>query len=219
VLDELVSWNSDEILRLAPAYLQQPDDGFFVPSGVLHAPGTALTLELQEDSDTLAMFQALVNDRIISKDLLFKDVSAEDRAERGEAALLDWIDWDENTDPFFFENHHTPPVVFREDVGASEAWIFYGSSRFSGKRLELAPGASIVSIERGVFSLLVWSGDGTIGGVEVNAGHHDRDELLVVHSRAVEPLEYVNTGTSPMTVIKVFGPDINPDAPTISRRR
>jgi hypothetical protein len=218
ILQELVNWNSDAILRLSPAYLQQPDDGFFVPSGVLHAPGTALTLELQEDSDTLAMFQALVNGQLISKELLFKDVSETERAERGEEALLDWIDWEENTDPFFFENHHTPPLAFAEGDGWNEAWIFYGSPKFNGKRLFLDPGASAVTTENGVFSLFVWQGDGIIGGVPVRGGDFGADELLVVHSRASEPIEYLNLGDSAMVVIKVFGPDINPGAPIIRRR-
>ena len=50
-----------------------------VPSGVLHGPGTALTLELQEDSDVLSMFQALNAGRIIDKELLYKDVRPADR--------------------------------------------------------------------------------------------------------------------------------------------
>ena len=84
LLPYLVDWDSDLILRHARAELLVAGEGFHVPSGVLHAPGTALTLELQEDSDVLAMFQALNAGRIISKELLFKDVRPEDRAEHGE---------------------------------------------------------------------------------------------------------------------------------------
>ena len=84
LLPYLVDWDSDLILRHARAELQVPGEGFHVPSGVLHAPGTALTLELQEDSDVLAMFQALNAGRIISKDLLFKDVRPAGPASEGE---------------------------------------------------------------------------------------------------------------------------------------
>ena len=59
LLPYLVEWKDDLILRHARAYLNVPGEGFFLPSGVLHAPGTALTLELQEDSDVFAMLQAL----------------------------------------------------------------------------------------------------------------------------------------------------------------
>jgi hypothetical protein len=73
-----------------------------------------------------------------------------------------------------------------------------------------------------VFSLLVWQGEGMIGGVPVAAGaltgDFDNDELLVAHERAVSPLEVVNTGDRDLLIIKIFGPDLNPDAPTINRR-
>lgn len=218
LLDELVAWDSDNILQHARAYKQMPEDGFFLPSGILHAPGTALTIELQEDSDTLAMFQALNAGKIISKDLLFKDVSDQDRAQRGEAALLDWLDWEANGDPYFYENRHIPPVVFHESEAATEAWIFYGSTKFSGKRLIVKPGQSYRSQENGVFNLLVWRGQGKIGGQTVLGGRPGSDELLVVHDRAVQPLDYVNTSDTDLIVIKFFGPDLNPEAPTLTQR-
>ena len=216
-LEEWRRWDSDRVLGYSRAYLNVPEDGFFVPSGVLHAPGTALTIELQEDSDTLAMLQAVNDGRPVSKELLFKDVSHDDRAAKGESALLDWVDWAENLDPYFYENHHLAPRVIGSGDGYDEAWILYGSRKFSGKRLRLQPGASHRSAERGVFSLLVWSGTGTIGGVAVQGGRPGSDELLVVHGRAVQDLDYVNAGDDEMVVVKFFGPDVNPDSPVIQR--
>jgi hypothetical protein len=219
LVEEIRDWNDDRILRHSPAYLQVPYEGFFVPSGVLHAPGTALTVELQEDSDTLAMLQALNAGEIISKNLLMKDVAEEDRRLHGESAPLHWIDWDENTDPFFHAHHHLTPQVFREEPGGTEAWIFYGSRKFCGKLLTVPSGGTYTSREPGVFSLLVWQGRGEIGGAEVAGGEHDKDELLIVHERAVQDLEYVNTGDEPLVVIKMFGPDLCPEAPVFDRRQ
>ncbi|MGC5221201.1 hypothetical protein ACPW96_01240 [Micromonospora sp. DT81.3] len=219
LVDAVREWNDDRVLRHSPAYVQVPEEGFFIPSGVLHAPGTALTIELQEDSDSMAMFQALNAGAIISKRLLTKDVSEADLAEHGETAPLHWIDWDANTDPSFYDNHRLVPLPLRDEPAASEVWIFYGSPKFCGKRLTLEPGARYGSRENGVFSLFVWRGVGTIGGVDVIGESHDRDELLVVHDRAVDELEYVNTGTEPLVVLKMFGPDLCPDAPSLPRRR
>jgi hypothetical protein len=101
LLPYLEDWDSDLILRHARAELQVAGEGFHVPSGVLHAPGTALTLELQEDSDVLAMFQALNAGRIIPKDLLFKDVRPHDRASFGERFPLRFVDWETNGDPWW----------------------------------------------------------------------------------------------------------------------
>ena len=215
MLAELKAWNSDDILRFARGYVQMPEDGFFIPSGILHAPGTALTIELQEDSDTLAMFQALNAGAVISKELLFKDVSDSARAAQGEAAVLDWVDWEANGDPYFYENRHIAPRVFHQGDGVTEAWIFYGSSKFCGKRLLVEPGGRYACTEPGVFNLLVWRGTGEIGGLAVRGGEPGRDELLVVHDRAVQPLEYVNTGDETLVVIKFFGPDLHPDAPVL----
>jgi len=216
MLELLERWHTDEILGLSPAYLDIPEAGFFTPSGVLHAPGTALTIEIQEDSDTLAMLQGINSGRPVRKELLFKDISDEDRRAHGEAALLEWIDWAENLDPRFFERHRILPRPITTMPGVEESWILYGSRKFSGKRLVLEPGARATLRENGVFSLLVWRGEGTIGGRPVRARSLSDDELLVVHDRAVQPIEYANTGSEPMVVIKFFGPDVNPDSPLMA---
>jgi hypothetical protein len=72
-------------------------------------------------------------------------------------------------------------------------------------------------LERGVYSLLVWSGAGSVAGQEVSGGEPGRDELLVVHDAAVRPHPITNTGTADLVILKFFGPDINPDVPVIAR--
>lgn len=218
LLPYLEDWNSDAILRHARGYVNVEGEGFHVPSGVLHAPGTALTIELQEDSDCLSMFQALNAGKIISKELLFKDVSQEDREKYGERYLLEWVDWEVNGDPYFYENRHLSPQAITTAEGVEESWIYYNTTKFTGKRIVLAPGARHVATENGVYNLLVWRGSGRIADHEVAGGEPGRDELLLVHDRAVTPHEYVNTGTTEMEVITFFGPDINTDVPMIPQR-
>lgn len=213
LLPYLERWNDDAILQHAFAYKQMPEEGFYIDSGILHAPGTALTIELQEDSDTLAMLQALNAGTVISKNLLFKDVSDADRAALGERAVLRWIDWEANGDPEFYQRRRILPTPSLVANGVEEAWIFCGSRKFSGKRLRLAPGARMSSIERGVYSLLAWRGSGTVAGVNVHGGRPGDDELLIVHDVATQPHEIVNQGQDELLIIKFFGPDINPDAP------
>src|SRR4051812_29937165 len=185
LLPYLVDWDSDLILRHSRAELQVAGEGFHVPSGVLHAPGTALTLELQEDSDVLAMFQALNAGRIISKDLLFKDVRDEDREREGERFPLRFVDWDVNGDPWFYENRHLSPRPVAGAAGdGEEAWVFYNTSRYAGKRLTVPPGGTHLLCEPGVYSVFVWSGRGIFGGQEVRGGEPGLDELLVSHEAA-----------------------------------
>jgi len=217
LLPYLEQWDSDLILRHARAEKLVADEGFDIPSGVLHAPGTALTLELQEDSDVLAMFQALNAGRIISKDLLFKDVRPADRVAHGERFPLNFLDWEANGDPYFYENRHLVPrpVGGAEQAGGAEWWIFYNNRKFSGKKLVVAPGSTYTSVDGGAYNLLVWTGTGVIGGQEVRGGEPRLDELFVVHDCATRPLLVQNTGSTDLVVFKFFGPDINGDAPTI----
>jgi hypothetical protein len=213
LLPYLVDWDSDLILRHARAELQVPDEGFLIPSGVLHAPGTALTLELQEDSDVLAMFQALNAGKIISKDLLFKDVRPEDRIRDGERFPLSFVQWDLNGDPFFYENHHLSPRPLPAAPGGQESWIFYNTPKFSGKKLVVSPGAEVSTTEPGVYNVLVWTGHGSYGGQEVRGGDPALDELLVTHSAATQRHTVRNLGDEDLVVFKFFGPDIQPSVP------
>lgn len=220
LLPYLEDWDSDLILRHSTAYIQVPEEGFHVPSGVLHGPGTALTIELQEDSDVFAMLQALNHGKLISKELLWKDVRKQDREAKGERFILELIDWEENGDPYLYENHHLSPQLIEDSRTKSgeEHWIYYNTTKFSGKKLVVRPGRSYVTVDRGVYNILVWSGSGIYGGLEVEGGTPGRDELLVTHERAVEGVEVRNTGRDALFVIKFFGPDVNPDVPMIERR-
>jgi hypothetical protein len=220
LLPYLVSWDSDLILRHSRAELQVPGEGFMIPSGVLHAPGTALTLELQEDSDVLSMFQALNAGKIISKDLLFKDVRTEDRDAEGERFPLRFVEWAENADPLFYENHHlSPHGTELSHAGSAEAWVFYGSAKFCGKRLTLQPGASVSLVEPGVYSVFVWSGEGEVAGHAVRGGDHHYDELVISHDAAIGPHEVRCTGSEPLVLFSLFGPDLHEDVPSIGPPR
>jgi hypothetical protein len=212
LLPYLVDWDSDLILRHSRAELLVAGEGFHVPSGVLHAPGTALTLELQEDSDVLSIFQALNAGRIISKSLLFKDVRPSDREREGERYPLRFVETELNGDPYFYENRRLSPQPIRSGDGFDESWVFYGTDKYSGKRLALRPGGSATVVEPGVYSLFVWSGSGRYAGHDVVASP-GRDELLLTHEAAIRPHEVRNTGSEDLVIFTFFGPDVQPAFP------
>ena len=221
LLPYLEDWNSDLILKHSRAYLNVAGEGFFLPSGALHGPGTALTIELQENSDVFAMLQALNAGKIISKELLFKDVRREDRGKYGERVILGQIDWETNGDPYFYENHHLEPKLVEEtnQEGGQEHWIYYNTSKFSGKKLTVKPGCTFTSVDRGVYNILVWKGSGKFDGHAIEADNFNCDELLISFDRAVKPLNVENTGTEELQIIKFFGPDINTNVPVIKQYR
>jgi hypothetical protein len=219
LLPHLVEWKDDLILKHSRAYHQVPGEGFHLPAGIPHAPGTALTVELQEDSDVFAVLQARVGGEILPKDLLFKDIRQEDRDRYGERVILSQVNWEASGDPYFYENRHTSPQPIEEtrQAGGEEFWIFYNSTKFSGKKLVVRPGERFASVDQGVYSLLVWRGRGRYDGHQIEAGNFDLDELLVCHATATEPILVENTGQQDLVIFKFFGPDINPDAPLIPR--
>jgi hypothetical protein len=218
LLPHLVDWKDDGIVQHAFAFNQYEGDGFQVPSGVTHGPGTALTIELQEDSDVFAMMQAKVGDTFISKDLLWKDVRDEDRQKYGEKIILEMIDWLASGDPDFYIKRHTPPILIKDSVqvGSKEYWIYYNTNKFSGKKIYVKRGEKYFTKDDGVYNILVWRGTGLFGGVEIEGGNPSKDELLVTHNRAVGGVEIINSGSEDLEIIKFFGPDVNKNVPFIS---
>jgi len=217
LLPHLIDWKDDKILQHSFAYQQNPGDGFHVPSGTLHAPGSALTIELQEDSDVLAMMQAKVGSTFVSKDMLYKDVRPEDKLKYAEKIILEMINWEVNGDPYFYENRHTPPVLITDsqNEAGEEYWIFYNTKKFNGKKLVVRPGKKYFVKDNGVYNILVWKGKGKFNGLDIEGGNFDQDELLICHNRAVEGVTVENTGSRDMIIYKFFGPDINPDVPML----
>jgi mannose-6-phosphate isomerase class I len=214
-----------EVLRYSTAYYCTPGEGFFLKSGILHAPGSVLTFELQESSDVCGFFQPKVGNYQMDKRMLFKDVAPEEIEKWGpEKAALRQVDWQANTDPNFYDKYHLFPrkCTQTEQHGLFETWIFYGTPKFSGKRLILPPHTTFHCVERGVHNLFCWKGEATVGGKRMKAGCVDlqscEDELLVCDERARKGYDIVNVGDGELCIYKIFGPELNDDiVPAISQ--
>ena len=130
------------------------------------------------------------------------------------------IDWKQNGDPYFYENHHLSPQPIEESRsdGGDEYWIFYDSLKFSGKKLVVSPGSTYRTTDAGVYNLLVLTGSGRFGGLEVRGGDPDHDELFVTCEAAQRGIEVQNTSKEDLVLVKFFGPDVNSDVPMIGRR-
>jgi len=223
-LPYMKEWNGDDrMLRYARAYMNIPGEGFHLPSGILHAPGTALTMELQESSDIMAVYQAKIGDLEVTKDLLLRQIPEEEVEKEGEMAALSLIDWEACGDPYFYENHHLVPVMIEETKSekAWQEWIYYNTRKFSGKRLTLKPGGEFLMKERGVFNLFLWKGSADVGGCSLKAGDfgldYCNDELLVTHDKALEGFRVKNTGKEDVILFSFFGPEINTNVPMIRK--
>ncbi|MBN2073678.1 MAG: hypothetical protein JW770_07025 [Actinobacteria bacterium] len=217
LLPYLEQWNSDLILKHSKAYTQARDDGFHLPAGIPHSPGTALTVEIQEDSDVYSVLQALYRGTILPKDMLFHNMREEDIKKFGEKMVLKQLDWEKSADPYFYENRHIPPIPLEDSkqIGGNEHWIIYNTSKFSAKKLVVYPGQKYETTEKGIYSVLAWKGNGKIDGHFCEGGNPGFDEFLVVRDRAVKPVVIENTGPGELKLFKFFGPGINLDTPML----
>ena len=203
LLPVLKKWNDDKVLDLSPAYRLNIGEGFHILPGVLHAPGTALTLEVQEESDVNSIFQAKVGERILPKDIFLLN------GPKSEEEALELIDWRTCTDVSFYRKYHTIPDLIRDDNDVKEYWIFNPrrSRKFSGKKIVLSPKTELSGNERGAFLLIAWKGEGRVNGIRVVSGNPKMDEVFVSYESARDHV-IVNDGSGELIIFKIFGPDV-----------
>jgi len=213
----LARWKEGDnrVHGLSQAYQIVPGTGWNVPAGILHAPGSLVTYELQQASDVASIFQSWMGGRPVPQDLLYKDVTPDRRGDVD--AVLDLIDWEANLDPGWVRGHYREPELIGDDDATAEAgfverWIAHDSPCFSGKELTVFPGREMNTKEDAAYVILVLQGQGTVGEVVVEApsvicyGEPIADELFVTRD-AAGSLEVKNLSQfEDLVLLKHFGP-------------
>lgn len=222
VLDSLKAFSKGDnnILALSRAYKLEPDTGWDVPPGVMHAPGSLCTYEPQFASDVYAMYQSvLLNGQIVGTDLLWKNTPEEEIGNY--EYLLDIIDWELNIDPDFHKKHFMRPKPVRDEKemlseGYFEEWICYKSKKVCAKRLTILPGRMVRIKDAAPYGLICLEGHGTFGKFEIESpslihyGQLTHDEYFVTESAAKEGITINNPSSSdPIVILKHFSE--NPD--------
>src|SRR5207249_1119657 len=169
--------------------------GFFVPAGVPHRPGTALTLEIQEPSDVYTMLERESGGRTLTSREMHPGFTSVDRA-------LALVDFKTSTDPALLRRCYLrpEPVPGRPRGGGRKEGLFpprFG--KFGGSRLVRE--ARFESVEGGASVALVWRGRGRVNGIRVSAG----SEFLVTARVAIGPHLYEAEGGQ-LEVFLVFPP-------------
>ena len=220
----LERWNQGDnhILSLSRAYKLRPGTGWQLDAGILHAPGSLVTYEPQGNSDVLAMYQSMVEGRVVPRELLTKDVPREHHDDLD--YLVGMIDWPANTDTHFIENRLFQPHPVRHpaemsETGYSEKWVAYSTPNYSAKELTIFPGRSVRIHDSAAYGVVLTSGHGTFGKLEVETplmlryGQMSQDQLFVTAPAAANGIEIRNTSAAEnLVMLKHFGPG-NPDAP------
>jgi len=220
----LERWNEGDngILYHSRAYKLKPGSGWQVDPGILHAPGSLVTYEPQVNSDVFGMFQSLVEGRAVPWELLVKDVPPEHHHDLD--YLLDMLDWEANTDPYFAEHRYfepTPvcPVEAMAAEGYCEKWVVYSTKFYSAKELTVFPKRTVTIKDQAAFGTILVSGHGQFGKHDTSSpaliryGQMTEDEFFVSADAAREGVVIRNDSeTENLVFLKHFGPG-NPQAP------
>jgi mannose-6-phosphate isomerase class I len=199
-LQRAIEKGSDYALELSPVFEQRFEEGFYVPAGIPHRPGTALTLEIQQPSDVYTMLECASRANKLSPQLIHPGFGSLNEA-------LSLIDLDLCQKPDFAKKCRLVPQLIQETQQAQEgeeSWIFPPKMtfKFSGKRLRVT--GTFETTEDSAYLLLVWSGTGELDGRLVKPG----DEFLVTFSAARARHSLRRTGENILEVFKLFPPRV-----------
>jgi hypothetical protein len=220
----LENWNKGDngILDLSRAYRLKPGTGWLIPPCILHAPGSLCTYEPQWGSDVFGMYQSLVEGREVPWSLLVKDVPKKHHHDLD--YLVDQLDWKGNTDDHFKQNHYLKPAPVKGVPG--DKWIVYGKvageQLFSAKELTLQPREKCTIKDTGAYGLITVQGSGLMNRLRLDCPKLIRfhelteDEVFCTESAARAGVVFENTSdVEPLVVLRYFGPEANPDAPSL----
>jgi hypothetical protein len=219
----LENWSKGDngILFLSRAYRLQPGTGWQINPGILHAPGSLVTYEPQVNSDVFAMFQSLVDGRVVDRALLTKDVRPEYHGDLD--YLVSMLDWEANVNPEFAMNNRVFPRPLQSEeeavsAGYRERWVCYGTPWYSAKELTVMPQRTVTIRDAAAYGLILTQGHGNIGRHHVSTpamirfGEMTEDELFVTAEAAGAGVRIQNLSEAePLVILKHFGPG-NPEA-------
>jgi hypothetical protein len=219
----LEMWNAGDnhITDLSKAYRLEVGTGWYVPAGVLHAPGSLCTYEPQWASDVFAMFQSLVNEVPMDWSLLVKNVPPDKQHDLD--YLVSMVDWELNTLPNFRERFFRQPRPVKPEAemqaeGYLEYWISYGNPYFAAKELTVLPSRTVTIKDACAYGMIMLQGHGTLGKWPIETptlirfGQLTHDECFVSYPAARAGVKIHNLSQSdPIVMLKHFA--LNPESP------
>jgi hypothetical protein len=219
-------WNQGDnrITDFSRAYRLKVGTGWYVPAGVLHAPGSMLTYEPQWASDVFSMLQSVVNEVPIPWSMVTKNVPEDKHHDLD--YIISMIDWEINTDPKFKEKYFRLPKPVKpekemQQEGYTEYWISYGAPYFGAKELTVLPGKTVTIKDPGAYGLIMLQGHGKLGvwdietPVFIRFDQFTQDEYFVSAAAAKNGVKISNLSKSdPIVMLKHFGP--NPESGKVS---
>ena len=195
------------------AYNIAPGQGWYIPAGVVHAPGSLLTYEPQWGTDLNCVLENVVCGEVFDKHYM-TDIVPEDCDDPVEY-IMNAIDWEANYEPDFKKKYFRPNVELpKTQEGLTEKWVCYGNDYVTAKEVSVAPGVEVILKDKAAYGAILTQGFGTFGGFKAEAVNLMRandltaDEYFVSRGRALEGVKIVNNSTvEPLVILQHFGPD------------
>lgn len=197
------------------AYNIEPGQGWYIPAGVIHAPGSLLTYEPQWGTDLNCVLENVVCGEIFDRHYM-EDIIPEDVPQKAHIDyIMHAIDWDANFEEDFKEKYCLPNVTLPQvQEGLVEKWVCYGNEFVSAKEVTIAPGSEVVLKDHAAYGCVLVQGFGKFGTFDaesiqmIRVGDQTADEYFVSRERAVEGVCVKNHSTvEPMVILQHFGPD------------
>jgi len=208
----------NRITELSRAFRIQLGTGWYVPAGVVHAPGSYLTYEPQWNSDVNAVFENVVAADRYPYEFLVENCPEDKKYDID--FILSLIDWKKNTDPEFRKHYFRPPLHCAGESGVfEEKWITYGNEYIAAKELTIYPGKTVTIKDSAAYGCIIIQGHGKFGVYDAEAaqmiryGQMTSDEFFVSEDKAKSGVVITNhSKREPMVILKHFGPN-NKDVP------
>lgn len=202
-----------KITTMSRAFDLELGTGWYVPAGVLHAPGSLLTYEPQWGTDLNCVFENVVCGEVYEEKFLY-DICPEDMEDKVQY-IMDAVDWDKNFDQDFKKHYFRAPLPLpQKNEVLSEKWICYGNEFITAKEVTVLPGGEAVLQDAAAYGCIMIQGFGRFGGYDAEAvtmmrvGDCTKDEFFVSKNAAQAGIRIVNhSQTEPMVILQHFGPD------------
>ena len=206
------------ITELSRAYRIKLGTGWYVPGGVIHAPGSVLTYEPQWNSDVNTIFENVTAGEVNGLNLLVGCTPKEEQNDM--QAIFRQLNWEESTRPDFKETYfRLPKPVAEKQKGLAEKWIVYANEWIAAKEVTVLPGAEVNPVDKACYCAVVVQGHGRFGGYECEAPGMLRydslsaDEFFVSERAAKGGIVIKNNSVSePLVILQNFANN-NPDTP------
>lgn len=202
----------NRVTELSTAHRIALGTGWYTPAGVLHAPASVLTYEVQWNSDVNSVYENLVNGQVYDHQFLVENCPEDKKQDLD--YVIGLLDWEANTTPDYKSRYFRPPVLDREGDGYRQNWVVYGcEGYFFAKELTVLPGCTATIHDAGAYGCVVTQGFGRLGSHAVEAptllryGQESRDEFFVGAQAAAEGIVVSNNSEcEPLVLLKHFGP-------------